>query len=290
MKIEYFNILDDPDNYVTPDYVYSHPPPMTMKKILLIGFTLALATNNLVESNVAQAQTNEFQSGSELATANKYDNISPIGRRVWLTPNLEKAQYARVGFARDPSRSSRSSSALLYPTKKISFVIEEKILRSEETDFAELYRISFEDGLVAYIESYRIDGYSDQTLKYTQKSITEETVGIARLEIMDGKLSESFFSEDPSILENRIKEIQTRMSSRARASEDATRRAEVNRLAKGGVSVGNSKEQVLRSNWGTPLSSRSTIVEGLVHEQWVYPGGNYLYFSNGKLTAIQTSE
>ena len=36
-----------------------------------------------------------------------------------------------------------------------------------------------------------------------------------------------------------------------------------------------------------PINRNRTIVSGLTSEQWVYGWGTYLYFDNGKLTAIQ---
>lgn len=79
----------------------------------------------------------------------------------------------------------------------------------------------------------------------------------------------------------------------AKAHADAKaeeRRAEAEQRAerrKRGVSIGMTQEEVLQSSWGKPEDiNRSTYSFG-VHEQWVYGGGNYLYFENGKLTSIQ---
>lgn len=57
--------------------------------------------------------------------------------------------------------------------------------------------------------------------------------------------------------------------------------------AKGGVRIGMSKEQVLKSNWGKPEEVYKTTNSSSVREQWVYGGRNYLYFTNGILTSIQ---
>jgi hypothetical protein len=60
--------------------------------------------------------------------------------------------------------------------------------------------------------------------------------------------------------------------------------------AKGGVAIGMTKEKVLASNWGKPNSVNKTTTTAGIREQWVYPWGNYLYFENGVLTAIQNRE
>jgi hypothetical protein len=49
-----------------------------------------------------------------------------------------------------------------------------------------------------------------------------------------------------------------------------------------------SREEVIEgTSWGKPKSVNRTTTGYGVREQWVYGDGNYLYFENGKLTAIQ---
>lgn len=38
--------------------------------------------------------------------------------------------------------------------------------------------------------------------------------------------------------------------------------------------------------WGRPLSRNRTTNSSGIHEQWVYSGRRYLYFTNGVLTSI----
>lgn len=66
------------------------------------------------------------------------------------------------------------------------------------------------------------------------------------------------------------------------------RQAAAAQSKKPGARIGMSPEQVTKeTSWGKPNHiNRTTTVNG-VHEQWVYGGGNYLYFENGRLTAIQ---
>ncbi|MCF8275688.1 MAG: DUF2845 domain-containing protein [Flavobacteriales bacterium] len=58
------------------------------------------------------------------------------------------------------------------------------------------------------------------------------------------------------------------------------------RIYEGKVFIGMSKDEAEES-WGKPNDINRTITENLVSEQWVYPNGQYLYFENGVLTAIQ---
>ena len=57
--------------------------------------------------------------------------------------------------------------------------------------------------------------------------------------------------------------------------------------AKGVLYIGISSSQVEKSCWGSPESINRTVNLGGTSEQWVYRSG-YLYFTNGKLTSIQT--
>ncbi|KAK42714.1 hypothetical protein BG58_39460 [Caballeronia jiangsuensis] len=54
-----------------------------------------------------------------------------------------------------------------------------------------------------------------------------------------------------------------------------------------GVSIGMTEDQALASNWGRPNYVNRTHTAAGDSSQWVYGGGNYLYFQNGRLTTIQ---
>ena len=56
---------------------------------------------------------------------------------------------------------------------------------------------------------------------------------------------------------------------------------------KPGVRLGMTPDQVIGSSWGKPQRVNRTISVRGEREQWVYDGGNYLYFENGVLTSIQ---
>lgn len=52
------------------------------------------------------------------------------------------------------------------------------------------------------------------------------------------------------------------------------------------VQLGMNQE-MCRVAWGEPYRNNRTIVNGLIHEQWVYGWHHDLYFENGILTGIQ---
>ena len=51
--------------------------------------------------------------------------------------------------------------------------------------------------------------------------------------------------------------------------------------------IGMTEAQVLASSWGKPTSVNTTITAYGNSEQWVYGYGMYVYFRNGKVSAIQ---
>jgi hypothetical protein len=82
--------------------------------------------------------------------------------------------------------------------------------------------------------------------------------------------------------------------------EEAERKAELERerqeggrvaaelAKKPGARIGMTAKQVIqKTNWGWPDSVNRTIIRHGTREQWVYGDGQYLYFENGRLTAIQ---
>lgn len=83
-------------------------------------------------------------------------------------------------------------------------------------------------------------------------------------------------------------EAERKAREKKEAEEEAKRIAEEKaRKKREGVRIGMTKQDVLDSSWGKPNYINKTTTKYGVHEQWVYGGGNYLYFDDGILTAIQ---
>jgi hypothetical protein len=81
------------------------------------------------------------------------------------------------------------------------------------------------------------------------------------------------------------------MAAKAEADDQAQAAAAVELAKKPSARIGMTAKQVRTStNWGEPASVNRTMVSGHTHEQWVYGDRQYLYFDNGRLTAIQNSQ
>lgn len=57
-------------------------------------------------------------------------------------------------------------------------------------------------------------------------------------------------------------------------------------ILNGEVQIGMTRE-MCKESWGSPQKINTTTTTQTVSEQWVYGGHSYLYFTNGRLTAIQ---
>lgn len=85
--------------------------------------------------------------------------------------------------------------------------------------------------------------------------------------------------------DSELHSLMTTANEKIAAAAAAKAKAEAR---KQGVSIGMTKEQVLGSSWGRPQKINSTHNRYGTREQWVYGGGNYLYFEADRLTSIQT--
>ena len=51
--------------------------------------------------------------------------------------------------------------------------------------------------------------------------------------------------------------------------------------------IGMTADEARGSSWGEPEQVHTTLTAGGTTEQWVYPDGRFLYFTDGRLTAAQ---
>ena len=76
----------------------------------------------------------------------------------------------------------------------------------------------------------------------------------------------------------------------ARLTRDASaKKAKAECDRRGGIAIGMTRAEVLVSCWGKPQRVNTTRTASSDHEQFVYPGYNYVYLRNGVVTSIQTS-
>jgi hypothetical protein len=130
------------------------------------------------------------------------------------------------------------------------------------------YRIRFDSGRTGYLNADTLRANLFVEIRYQG----------ARPDF-SRPIFELFFTERPEVV---LARLQHRV---AEQQSDAFRR-EQERMNKGGVRLGMTRQQVLNSSWGQPEHVHASSGALSRREQWVYTGGN-LYFDNGILTAIQ---
>jgi hypothetical protein len=87
----------------------------------------------------------------------------------------------------------------------------------------------------------------------------------------------------------KLKAIKQQLQANIARKDKEAQRAISKEKRKTGVSVGMTPEDALASSWGKPERINRTTNSRGTSEQWVYPGGEYLYFDNDVLTSISTS-
>jgi hypothetical protein len=79
-------------------------------------------------------------------------------------------------------------------------------------------------------------------------------------------------------------------STQKRSEELKGRLAAIHERCKTPTRIGMNEDQVVNSCWGAPQTVNTTRTGRHVHEQWVYPRDQYLYFDDGILRTMQTRD
>jgi len=156
------------------------------------------------------------------------------------------------------------------------FTIEDVLISKPIASFS-WFKIRFESGKTAYLS------YSDfKSNRYVEGKYSTSLHGADFVIRMSGWI----FEDNPESVFDRLRAHDSRERDEKRRESD---QREKERLARGGVRIGMTAQQVINSSWGKPESVNSTIIGAKTLEQWVYGNGHYLYFESGRLRTIQTS-
>lgn len=199
-------------------------------------------------------------------------NDTYVGKTFHFMFGRDRCKYASHFFA-SPNILNKKSYSAETPQ---SFVVQSLVKSSEDISLNQYYQVEFQDGFVRYINAiyFRVDdATSESSLKrgcLFDITPDELNVRLAKLDSERKKAQQDFEAEIAVANEKerkRIAEIAKRPSARIGMT---------------------AKEVVNKTNWGKPEQINRTITADGVAEQWVYGEGEYLYFRNGRLTAIQT--
>lgn len=202
---------------------------------------------------------------SDMAKANE----SYVGQTFHYMFGRDRCKYSSQFFA-SPNLLNKKSYSAETPQ---SFVVQSIVKTTENISFNNYYQVRFQDGFDRYINAihFRVEGAdSEASLKngcLFDISPDELNVRLAKIDA-DKKKEQQDFEAEIEKERSRIAEIARRPNARIGMT---------------------TKEVVSKTNWGKPEQINRTVTADSVTEQWVYGEGEYLYFRNGRLTAIQTN-
>lgn len=229
-----------------------------IRSIVVLTLLCAAAAASAAESNAGAGVT-----PAERALIAEV--MDEIGKQYWVRGGTATNQVF-CDATRFPGPTCEGKN--FGPAESERFTIEAVSTATPSSRADAWYRIRFESGKIGYLNADTLRSHIFVPIRYQNPS-----AGFSQ------PIYELFFNERPEIAIARLHQ---------RAADervDAVRR-EQERVNKGGVKLGMSKQQVLNSSWGQPEhvhTSNGTIWR---REQWVYAAGS-LYFENGILTAIQ---
>ena len=140
-----------------------------------------------------------------------------------------------------------------------------------------------------FLEFLALPLLASDSLTKNRDSFTRSTVS----EILDSLVNDAYFKKDTN-LSPRPEQAKPSKSKREK-KEYKTIKKKVNKAKIFAVIPADTPPVIttlIRSvilSWGKPRNINRSIGKWGVHEQWVYPN-RYLYFENGILTSLQTSD
>jgi len=96
--------------------------------------------------------------------------------------------------------------------------------------------------------------------------------------------------KNSDMLKQKLSDCESNAIKIIKDADDKKIQYELEQAKKPNIKLGMTKNQVLLSKWGEPIKITSlTDAKGII-DNWDYGDGNALYFTNGKLTQIKTTQ
>lgn len=189
-----------------------------------------------------------------------------IGKTFWYLPNPKPA-FGKIAFL-EPLSDEK-----FFVTTDTSFIVVDY----ESGQYDKYYlKLKFPDGKVGYLPVNRMFLTNPDYYPVIENLYHDD-------ERYDD-FKEYIFSQPPQVIFAAQKAKQAKATAELKAKQA---KAGARSKARGGVRIGMTAAQVIKSNWGKPNNINRTTTPYSECEQWVYGDHNYLYFENGILTSIQ---
>lgn len=146
-------------------------------------------------------------------------------------------------------------------------------------------------------DSVELVGYKNDTAYVFHKGRLYQTVLKDLISPVADSLLAIFTEQEAEKEKNREIALEQEAKRKKAAGIAAMNKRKANLIDKYGESIANliiqhkvkigMTKEMARESWGIPEDINKTTTQYGTFEQWVYGGGNYLYFDNGVLTTIQ---
>jgi hypothetical protein len=204
-----------------------------------------------------------------------------VGKRLFMYPSHESA--CRVSPITAVLPKLGASPPAYRSDKPIGMTVEaleEQPETAGKVYARRFYKIHLDDGISGYVSA-------DLMRVSNDARDSESAFGFS-----------CFATFDPEVRATALAEIEKAEADRKQARADRLAQLDAEQKAadekaealkkKPGARIGMTAKQVREAtSWGGPESINRTVTAGHVHEQWVYATGSYLYFDDGRLTAVQ---
>ena len=206
------------------------------------------------------ALTPDASAGFDDALPPVRENGSLTGQTFWAYLNRSSCEFVGPKLLSEPKVLGAKQYRSDHPVKVVVGSVAEA-----SPPYAKFYRVTIDSSEIAYLSTeFRVEEANAFTLRNgcaLAQSPEQVTAALAAAAEEDARGA---------------REAESRVLKRKTQAQLP------------GVRVGMSAKQVVETtNWGAPDSINRTVTSGGVDEQWVYAGGSYLYFHNGRLRAIQ---
>lgn len=247
---------------------------MRIKVVTLLFVCICSPTSNAVTPN-ENSQGSPLISSAELSRKKDLDKEAIearkleglVGKRFWIVPKPNAS--SRIRFYETTSQNP-SLTKDFHVAKETSF----KVLAYQKEKYSTnwLVLIEFEDGTNAYVKTTTRFWY-DPAKDHPFEGVLYGT------HINLPEYTEVLYSAPPS-------EIRAKQIKKQDEQKERQQKAQAEWDARGPVTIGMTKQQVLSSNWGAPLKTETAKIGSTDRDVWTFARGRSLYFKDGVVVRI----
>jgi hypothetical protein len=256
-----------------------------MKTSVFFAFTLALP----LQSAAAGFENSADRYLSELRRSVEMRQQELVGKTFYGYFDRRSCRYPwDPAIQGTPTFLDRNRYTADAPKRFVIDGIVPSQTRGHET-VIRYYRVKIEDGSIGYIDVSKFRSGNPEK----EESLRDDCLFELEPQEVQARL-DKFASEKRAKFEAQAEERRkaderaAKWEAERQAEQEVERKKQEAMAKRPGARIGmTAKEVIEKTNWGKPESINRTVTRYGVEEQWIYGLGTYLYFTNGRLTAIQ---